>query len=94
MNRYDFMEMNRAGNCFFIRYYHNDDAVYFDEETGVEKTFDDEWVIDICTDEECETIVDSYVIDIQPNEKWDEETQQAYIAQVVSDSVKSEIDYL
>ena len=94
MERYDFMEVNSAGNCFFVRYYPNDDARYTDEETGCEYTCDDEWVVEICKDEECTDIADSYVMDVPVKDEWDEETKRAWVENEICESVKKEIEYL
>lgn len=46
MSKYNFMEMNEAGNCFFIEYHYTPDAV----------------VVGVYSDEECNDLVDRYRI--------------------------------
>lgn len=76
MEKYNFMECNSAGNCFFVRY---------SIKNGV-------CTIEIYTDEECEDIVESYSVNVTLTRKMDKETETAFIEQMISDSVKRTIE--
>lgn len=80
---YDFEEINSAGNCFYIRWQHDDQSEN-----------DDEYLIDIFTDEECEDAIESYIIDIQVKDEWDDEMKSCWINQEIVNSVRETIEYL
>ena len=80
---YDFEEINSAGNCFYIRWRHND----FASTPG-------EYIIDIYGDEECNDAVESYTIYIRVKDEWDDEMKSCWINQEIASSVRKTIEYL
>jgi len=80
MERYNFEEINSAGQAFYVKY-HNFDG--------------DIWCGTICTDEECKDVADTFTIRIgNAFDKYDMRTKMALIEQEISDIVKRRIEEL
>ena len=77
MDKYKFEECNSAGSCFFVNY------------TNIGNSYS----INICSDEECEYLVDALHADIHTKDEWDEDTKKAFAEQEISDFVRKVIEW-
>lgn len=85
--KYDFSIKDHSGRVFFVRFSKEESHAY-EMNDGSEEWVDDEWYIEVFSDEECENCVYSFI------EDYDTSLSEEEVKNSILHDVKKEIDYI